>query len=123
MSTAMHRTQITGKKRDRASSEESSDDELVAPELLDPLAGVQQRKKARLGFRGCQWIAVFGERNPMKQRCAPGHSFRLLLLALLALSPLSCCRQSTAFPCIHLWEDKQTWSSSPLLQECAWQCS
>ncbi|CAK0753731.1 hypothetical protein CVIRNUC_002242 [Coccomyxa viridis] len=59
---------ITGKKRDRASSEESSDDELVAPELLDPLAGVQQRKKARLGFRGCQWIAVFGERNPMKQR-------------------------------------------------------
>ncbi len=59
--------QITGRKRGRASSEDSSDDEMVAPELLDPVLG-SLRKKARLGFRGRQWITVFGARKSMKQR-------------------------------------------------------
>ena len=121
MLTAVHPTQITGRKRDRASSEKSSDDELVAPELLDPLAGVQQRKKARLGFRGCQWITVFGERNPMKQRCAPGHSFRLLPLALLASFPLSCCRQGTHF-LASICGKTSRHGLGPTLQRCAWQC-
>ena len=102
MLTAVHPTQVTGKKRDRASSEESSDDELVAPELLDPLAGAQQRKKARLGFRGCQWITVFGERNAMKQRCAPGHSFRLLLSALLGHTFAQLLLAEQTLPCLHL---------------------
>ena len=60
-------TQITGRKRGRPSSEDSSDDELVAPELLDPDLG-SHRKKARLGYRGRQWITIFGTRRPMKQR-------------------------------------------------------
>ena len=108
MSTAVHPTQITGKKRDRASSEESSDDELVAPELLPPLAGVQQRKKARLGFRGCQWIAVFGERNAMKQRCAPNHSFRLLLSALLGHTFAQLLLAEHTLSCLHLRDSMQS---------------
>ena len=59
--------QVTGKKRGRPSIEDSSDDEMVAPELLDPVLG-SQRKKARLGFRGRQWITIFGTRRSMKQR-------------------------------------------------------
>ena len=60
--------QITGRKRGRAPSEEDdSDDEMVAPELLDPALGAL-RKKARLGLRGRQWITVFGARRSMKQR-------------------------------------------------------
>ena len=59
--------QVTGKKRGRASSEDSSDCEVVAPELVDVELGFP-RKKARLGYHGRQWITVFGSRRPMKQR-------------------------------------------------------
>ena len=102
MLTAMHSTQITGRKRDRASSEDSSDDELVAPELLDPAAGVQ-RKKARLGFKGCQWIAVFGERNSMKQRCSwpQLHAAAVGPLGLISAQLLPAER---TLPCRHLWK-------------------
>ena len=64
----MQSAKVAGKKRGRE-SDDSSDEEILAPELMDPEHG-SQRKKARLGFRGRQWITVFGARQPMKQRCA-----------------------------------------------------
>lgn len=88
--------QASGRKRGRPSSEDSSDGEMVAPELLDPMLG-SQRKKARLGYRGRQWITVFGSRLAMKQRRdsplrAPQHPC-LDFLCLQALMPLPCRAQ------------------------------
>ena len=83
--------QVSGRKRGRPSSEETSDGEMVAPELLDPVLG-SQRKKARLGFRGRQWITVFGSCQSMKQRrgsSLPSVQHRVGPLCLLALTPLS----------------------------------
>ena len=58
---------MTGKKRGRASSDDS-DSDVLAPELLDPGLG-PTRKKARTGFHSRQWITVYGPRRPIKQRC------------------------------------------------------
>ena len=122
MLTAVHSMQITGKKRDRASSEESSDDELVAHELLNPLAKGAQRKKARLGLKGCQWITVFGERSSMKQRCAPrNRSCGPLLLHPSTSSPLSCCQQSVYLLASISGKASRHDLGRPSTQECAWQ--
>jgi hypothetical protein len=61
--------QVTGRKRARL---ESSEDTAA---LLDlQMDGDEQpRKKTRTGWADSQWIMIFNQRKPMKQRCAPGN--------------------------------------------------
>ena len=55
---------VVGRKRAR---EDSAED--TAAELGLSLPD-SQRKKARTGWAGTQWITVYVKRRPMKQRCA-----------------------------------------------------
>lgn len=81
---------MTGKKRGRASSDDS-DSNVLALELLDPGLG-PTRKKARTGFHSRQWITVYGPRRPIKQRC--GLLRRSRVDACHSIMPISmalCC--------------------------------
>ena len=83
---------MTGKKRGRASSDDS-DSDVLAPELLDPGLG-PMRKKARTGFHSRQWITVYGPRRPIKQRC--GFLRRSMADACHSIMPIFmawCCSQ------------------------------